>query len=1198
MKPISLKIAGLHSFREEQEIDFTAMCQVGVFGIFGPTGSGKSTVLDAITLALYGRVERAERGTYGIINQHEDRAAVQFKFSIGDREFTAERTYRRNKTGGVNLRHCRLLEHIADEGLVLADRAREMDERVEEIIGLTVADFTRAVVLPQGKFAEFLTLPDRERREMLERIFGLERYGEQLSKRIRTQLASAKTEWEMLTRQQGELGDASAAVLAQARKNLKQEQAALQQEQQNYQQKQEQYEENNQLRQWQQELDNWQAKEKDLNHRAPAMAELTDKLQQAQRAIQIKPYLDQVQTEQTRLEGVQHQLASLAQEAEQADQSYQKWQQRHQAGQQEMQQQGQEWQTQLLKLDGAIKQEAHRDELLRQHQKLQQDRRAVAETSQRLGKNIGQLTDSRSELQGQITQLDKQIARHQVSTEEQQQLNKRLEAWRLWQEQIDRLQELEQELAAHQRQQVALKQTDAKLQRQVNEAQQALAAKGQQLSKLTVPALTQPQINHHREQLAAISLEINTLLLREQALEQQQQQRAAQEQELKQLQQQINQQHQQQAALVAKEQELTTQQAALEGQLKAIERQNLAAILSGQLEPEQACPVCGSTHHPQPAASDGGDLAQIQWRLDQTAIQLTALGTEQKQLATGLTTHQTLLQTKQERLAQATQQQQDLLAVIDELRQSLGQELARLPVAALAQRVTDRQHQLQQDQQDLDHYLQEQEQLRQQHEQLQTQLHQQQEQAAGLKAQKSSLQLQLQGLLDKKQQWQEVSTQRQQVFNKIAAGLSGEQIQQAVIKANQALQLVEQLRQQHQQLTQDLEQVVNDLLAKQQQWQQLQQDLERLDAAGQAYQDQEEQLTVAINQVTGGAKASQLKASIGQRLSQLKDSLATTEGQLEQERLRRETVHRNYYATQQEQTQLQRRLRDASQTLDEKLAAQEFTTQLEVEQALCSAAEIRAMQEQLTSYQEERLVTKEHINQLQLKLAGRRIADQEWQQFLQQWQETQIQLEELKETVTKQSDRLATLEQNHQRWEQLEEQKQQQQTLINKLQQLTDLFRGNAFVQFIAEEQLLNVVLDASRRLGELTLNKYALELSADGNFIIRDDANGGMKRPVSTLSGGETFLTSLALALALSNQIQLRGQHPLEFFFLDEGFGTLDGELLETVMSSLEKLHSAQMTIGVISHVPELRFRMNRRLIVEPPAKGGQGTKVTVEFA
>ncbi|MGL5513788.1 MAG: AAA family ATPase, partial [Sporomusa sp.] len=83
MKPISLKIAGLHSFREEQEIPFEQLGELGVFGIFGPTGSGKSSILDAMTLALYGTVVRAGRRTQGILNHAEKQVKVSFVFSLG-----------------------------------------------------------------------------------------------------------------------------------------------------------------------------------------------------------------------------------------------------------------------------------------------------------------------------------------------------------------------------------------------------------------------------------------------------------------------------------------------------------------------------------------------------------------------------------------------------------------------------------------------------------------------------------------------------------------------------------------------------------------------------------------------------------------------------------------------------------------------------------------------------------------------------------------------------------------------------------------------------------------------------------------------------------------------------------------------------------------------------------------------------------
>ena len=99
MKPILLKLSGLQSYREPQEIDFETLCETGLFGIFGPTGSGKSTLLDAITLAMYGKVERAVNGTQGIMNHSEDSLSVSFTFELssvaGLERYRVERRFKR-----------------------------------------------------------------------------------------------------------------------------------------------------------------------------------------------------------------------------------------------------------------------------------------------------------------------------------------------------------------------------------------------------------------------------------------------------------------------------------------------------------------------------------------------------------------------------------------------------------------------------------------------------------------------------------------------------------------------------------------------------------------------------------------------------------------------------------------------------------------------------------------------------------------------------------------------------------------------------------------------------------------------------------------------------------------------------------------------------------------------------------------------
>src|SRR5690554_1062287 len=101
VRPIELTMKGLHSFRENVTIDFSSLCQGGVFGIFGPTGSGKSSILDAITLSLYGRVDRVTSQAYSIINHAEKELEVTFTFSLKDKDrsitYRVERVLKRTK---------------------------------------------------------------------------------------------------------------------------------------------------------------------------------------------------------------------------------------------------------------------------------------------------------------------------------------------------------------------------------------------------------------------------------------------------------------------------------------------------------------------------------------------------------------------------------------------------------------------------------------------------------------------------------------------------------------------------------------------------------------------------------------------------------------------------------------------------------------------------------------------------------------------------------------------------------------------------------------------------------------------------------------------------------------------------------------------------------------------------------------------
>jgi exonuclease SbcC len=170
VRPIRLRVKSFTAFRDETELDLSGL---DVFAIAGPTGAGKSSLLDAITYALYGRVERVGEQVSQLISQGQPQMAVVLEFVVGaDRWLLARRTQR--GTPKTPPRTSAVLQRWIDsEWASEAGQVREVDERIKKLIGLDYAGFTRAVLLPQGKFDQFLAGDAKDRRRILNDLLGL-----------------------------------------------------------------------------------------------------------------------------------------------------------------------------------------------------------------------------------------------------------------------------------------------------------------------------------------------------------------------------------------------------------------------------------------------------------------------------------------------------------------------------------------------------------------------------------------------------------------------------------------------------------------------------------------------------------------------------------------------------------------------------------------------------------------------------------------------------------------------------------------------------------------------------------------------------------------------------------------------------------------------------------------------------------------
>lgn len=160
--------------------------------------------------------------------------------------------------------------------------------------------------------------------------------------------------------------------------------------------------------------------------------------------------------------------------------------------------------------------------------------------------------------------------------------------------------------------------------------------------------------------------------------------------------------------------------------------------------------------------------------------------------------------------------------------------------------------------------------------------------------------------------------------------------------------------------------------------------------------------------------------------------------------------------------------------------------------------------------------------------------------------------------------------------------------------QLSLELRANRFKEWLFDEVFAALIAGANLRLGDLTRGQYELVI-AGRDFEVIDNLAAGNRRSVRSLSGGETFLVSLALALALADQVaqSAMGEARLDSFFLDEGFGSLDAESIDVVSGIITDLGASGKTVGIVTHVAELAEQMPVRYEVRKSADGAMVTEM-----
>ncbi|MBO2637634.1 SMC family ATPase [Shewanella algae] len=297
----------------------------------------------------------------------------------------------------------------------------------------------------------------------------------------------------------------------------------------------------------------------------------------------------------------------------------------------------------------------------------------------------------------------------------------------------------------------------------------------------------------------------------------------------------------------------------------------------------------------------------------------------------------------------------------------------------------------------------------------------------------------------------------------------------------------------------------------------------------------------------------------------------------------------------------------AQQMLDDALKQSGFVGRQALEQAQLDEAQMQALAEKIEAWRTQRSEQQALLKAMDERLAGQSLP--ELGQLESLWQQQQQQLAEAEDAWQTLNNRMQSLKGT-------EAQLNKEALAVQALEQeyaligtLSDVANGNShskvsLQRFVLSVLLDDVLLEASRRLALMSKGRYRLlrkEDRAKGNKasgleLEVEDAYSSKVRPVATLSGGESFMAALSLALGLSDVVQAyAGGIKLDTLFIDEGFGSLDQDSLELAVRTLMDLQSSGRMIGVISHVSEMKEQISCRIDINKYALGSSIRLVTV---